>query len=328
MPVPLAPIIIPAAASVIGSGINALSQSGANRAGFNFSTKQWHMDRAAAIADWNAQNLYNSPAEQMKRLRAAGLNPNLVYGNGATTTAGAIRSTDSPHYNPTAPQWGSGLTEAARVGMAAYQDTRLQDQQVQNMEAQRRNMELDSILKTIQISSDQIKGARNELELGKARQLYDTSIATAEERLRAITSQTDIKISEEVRNAAMHAPNLLSALERVANIGADTALKKQQLENLRSSNVLQQMEIAMRKLGLSYNDSVILRMLSQFAEGKSLPELLRSLWDQLKQSGVSPTSSKSTPSGVFGIAPVGLGTPAENAKKWMDDFNSWRSRRR
>lgn len=30
----------------------------------------------------DAQNLYNSPAEQMKRLNIAGLNPNLVYGNG------------------------------------------------------------------------------------------------------------------------------------------------------------------------------------------------------------------------------------------------------
>ena len=28
------------------------------------------------------QNFYNSPAEQMKRLTAAGLNPNLVYGSG------------------------------------------------------------------------------------------------------------------------------------------------------------------------------------------------------------------------------------------------------
>lgn len=30
----------------------------------------------------DAQNVYNSPLEQIKRIRAAGLNPNLVYGNG------------------------------------------------------------------------------------------------------------------------------------------------------------------------------------------------------------------------------------------------------
>lgn len=33
---------------------------------------------------WNLQNEYNSPTQQMARIRAAGLNPNLVYGNGVT----------------------------------------------------------------------------------------------------------------------------------------------------------------------------------------------------------------------------------------------------
>jgi hypothetical protein len=41
---------------------------------------------------WQAENEYNSPKAQMQRLKEAGLNPNLVYGNGSvsgnTTTAG------------------------------------------------------------------------------------------------------------------------------------------------------------------------------------------------------------------------------------------------
>lgn len=44
---------------------------------------------------WNRQNEYNSPIEQMQRLKSAGLNPALVYGNGAVgNSAGTI-----PHYN-------------------------------------------------------------------------------------------------------------------------------------------------------------------------------------------------------------------------------------
>ena len=39
---------------------------------------------------WNRTNDYNSPLKQMERLKAGGLNPNLVYGNGATTTANNI----------------------------------------------------------------------------------------------------------------------------------------------------------------------------------------------------------------------------------------------
>lgn len=33
------------------------------------------------IAFWNMQNEYNTPANQMARLKEAGLNPNLIYGN-------------------------------------------------------------------------------------------------------------------------------------------------------------------------------------------------------------------------------------------------------
>lgn len=43
---------------------------------------------------WNMQNAYNSPSEQMKRLVAAGLNPNLAYGSLGYSTA-----SDAPVYN-------------------------------------------------------------------------------------------------------------------------------------------------------------------------------------------------------------------------------------
>ena len=49
--------------------------------------------RADALADWNMQNQYNSPAEQMKRYKEAGLSPHLIYGQ--THTASPVRSTDA-----------------------------------------------------------------------------------------------------------------------------------------------------------------------------------------------------------------------------------------
>lgn len=51
------------------------------------------------IAQWNRENAYNSPAAQMQRYKAAGLNPNLIYGQQNTSaqlsgqlTAGAPTS--------------------------------------------------------------------------------------------------------------------------------------------------------------------------------------------------------------------------------------------
>lgn len=48
---------------------------------------------------WNNANHYNSPEMQMARLKDAGLNPNLVYGNGSVT---GNTSTQTPKYQ--APQ--------------------------------------------------------------------------------------------------------------------------------------------------------------------------------------------------------------------------------
>ena len=73
--------------SVLGSGlISGIGSLGAsligNSLGYNQSKKlmdhQYQLQQQAI----DKMNLYNSPVEQMKRLSAAGLSPNLVYGSG------------------------------------------------------------------------------------------------------------------------------------------------------------------------------------------------------------------------------------------------------
>lgn len=273
---------VAAGASLLSSGAGVYAQGKMNKKTREWNEKMYGVQRADALTDWKLQNEYNSPAAQMERLKAAGLNPNLVYDNGATHTAQPVRSTDVKSWSPSAPDF-AGLSTAAAQGISAYQDWTLQQEQVKNMEAQRKNMALDSVLKTVELTSNQIQNARSKLELSRAQDLYDTSISTANEQLRALQTGTDIKISQEVRDAAMHAPNLLGAFERVAKLAVDSKVAQQQLENLKKTGILQQMEINMRKLGLSYSDSVILRMLSQFAGGRSLPEVAKDLFGEVKR---------------------------------------------
>lgn len=68
--------------NIIGAGLNFLG----NVIGGNIAAKS---NERAADKQYeyqkdliNRQNVYNSPANQMKRLQEAGLNPNLVYGGG------------------------------------------------------------------------------------------------------------------------------------------------------------------------------------------------------------------------------------------------------
>lgn len=70
---------------------------------FNDNKAMYELQKNDAISFWNMQNEYNSPAQQMKRLSDAGLNPMLVYGNGADNTSGAIStpSAQVPHISGT-----------------------------------------------------------------------------------------------------------------------------------------------------------------------------------------------------------------------------------
>lgn len=55
------------------------------REGQDFETLMWNKQQTENQRIWEQQNNYNSPLSQMQRLKAARLNPNLVYGSGNVT---------------------------------------------------------------------------------------------------------------------------------------------------------------------------------------------------------------------------------------------------
>lgn len=80
---------------------------------------------------WNLANQYNSPEQQMQRFKAAGLNENLIYGQGnAGNTATTLPQYSAPEYNP--PRVDFDVLSKMRT----YQDMRLQQTQIDNNKAQ------------------------------------------------------------------------------------------------------------------------------------------------------------------------------------------------
>lgn len=87
----------------MGSMIGQLGAATINQAtdltnlGFNmwntWRTNEQSYDQSRKL--WNLNNEYNKPINQMKRLEEAGLNPFLVYGNGATGNTSAQPSSPS-----------------------------------------------------------------------------------------------------------------------------------------------------------------------------------------------------------------------------------------
>lgn len=97
MPIPFSAFL-----PLIGSALGAASQVATNSAQRRTNLEFYDKQRVDALADYNKNNQYNSPKEQMARFKEAGLNPHLIYGQ--TNTAQPVRSTDAKTPNYVAPQ--------------------------------------------------------------------------------------------------------------------------------------------------------------------------------------------------------------------------------
>lgn len=77
-----------AGGSLLNTGLSSVFANSANKKSKNAALTQFWMQNYFM----NKQNEYNKPINQMARLREAGLNPNLVYGNGAGSLESASPS--------------------------------------------------------------------------------------------------------------------------------------------------------------------------------------------------------------------------------------------
>lgn len=134
MPFPLIAAGIAAAGSLAGGIIGNRAAARENQkqraATMQLAKYQYQTD----LDMWNRANAYNSPEEQMKRLQAAGLNPNMVYGSGS---AAGNTSAQLPKFN--APNLQFGLPNPAEglpAAIAMFQDFQIKQQQVDNLKAQ------------------------------------------------------------------------------------------------------------------------------------------------------------------------------------------------
>jgi len=134
MPLPLLPLIgagLTAGTSIFTNQQNIQAQQQANALQDKRNRELYQMQRADALSDWNMQNAYNSPSQQMQRYKEAGLNPNLIYGQ--MTNSPVVRSTEAKPADYVAPQIkGNPVAE----GIQAYQNIRQMELQSKGLEAQ------------------------------------------------------------------------------------------------------------------------------------------------------------------------------------------------
>lgn len=239
------PILAAAGISAAGSiGSSLLTNAGTKRAA-KFAAKE-------NLAQWHRQNAYNDPSAQMARLRAAGLNPNLIYGSspsGASGNADALPAVKAPEYKIDNPVQGFNQ-------FADYAKT---EATTNNLQEHSKVLSQEAILKAAQISDIGIKSARSKFDLGLAKDLRETSLQAAKANLRNTETNT---IGTEIDNRFKD----LSLRHRVKDIYYRVQNARATLKGTNLSNQLKKYELELNQLGIQKDDNLILRLLGKIAQ--------------------------------------------------------------
>lgn len=137
----------PVTLGLVGAGI-ASSITGAiasNKGSYTKWRQSFDHSHKANIEDWNMQNEYNLPINQLKRLRQAGINPNFMLNSGSiSSSAGSV----SPASGAVIPQQnvGEAGVRGAQAGM-----------QLAQMKSAIQNTDADTELKRTQAEGQQIQ---------------------------------------------------------------------------------------------------------------------------------------------------------------------------
>lgn len=264
MPIPLALLAagITAAGQAGSNLLNASSVQKTNQRQQDYNQQLYEKQRADALADWNMQNAYNSPAQQMQRFKEAGLNPNLIYGQ--MTNAPVVRSTDAK-----APDFVAPRIDTNSVGniLGTYMNVRQQDLNLKKEQA------------AIDLLQEQTKGVTLENQRKEAILPYSGDAAEIKNRLMnaqiddVLASMTSKRlqsslygiqaerIQEEIKTLIQNREWQNLTNQQKLQIGEiikqngllDSAIKGEQITGQKLDNKVKEVELRLRDLNLSPN---------------------------------------------------------------------------
>jgi len=199
-------------AAAIGAGGSIISSLIGNRGRRRAEdrARNWNLEQ------WHRQNKYNHPLEQMARLEAAGLNPNMIYGSSpgsAVGNAGAVHPGKAPEY-----KFADPVVAGAALPVQQAQHANLSSQSIKNL-AEARKTGIDAgISKENLLRLEMTLGEYLEEATGRAQEAkykgksakikYGIENATQKDQIRKIVAEADLTglrkdIEKEIRDRAV-----------------------------------------------------------------------------------------------------------------------------
>lgn len=214
-----------------------------------FAVSQFRREKSAAIDLWNLQNAYNTPSAQMKRLTAAGLNSNLVYGGGATTLASAPSTPSASMSTANAPSvLPESLGSAVRgisSGLGSYFSFRNQKLQGDLVDSKVVNNVLSAYGKGI--DNDIANATKGTVISMVNERLSNLKADTTGKNLRNSISRVEANLKKTYgEKRVLRELKMMAA--KIKKIGVDTGISNYNYSN-------------MQKFGIFPSDSIIRRTL-------------------------------------------------------------------
>ncbi|AZL82763.1 DNA pilot protein [Apis mellifera associated microvirus 56] len=258
-------------AGIFTSKANRKSQKDINQANIdavernNLASRQWEreqMDYENKINKewWDMTNAYNSPAAQVERLKAANLNPALLYGSAPQNVAGSLDSAhgsasrgDTAHLQPpTYDKLAIGsLFGSTLQAMQFEMQKKLTDSQVANNVADAN--------KTIASTPADTPAARQALndQMDKNNAILDANKSKISSETENIEESTKLRKQQGLLNVQEGALKAAKILRERAETQLTGVRQKQVLNAIRSADVqreIMEFELQQRKKGQNPND--------------------------------------------------------------------------
>lgn len=276
-------LIVPGA-SILSDGINAVVDGINNRAARRWQEKMMQWQRDANLTDMGLQNAYNSPAEQMKRLREAGLNPNLVYGNGVVQGQSAqIKGASAPSSSATRTNIDGGK---AVMGFLNAKQMELQNdnlvaqnkvltEQAKNIAADTTQKKFGADLKEFDFNyktdtRNQSLYGLQQRNINAYRQgnLTQAQIANTQERTKTEVDTRQPRINAILQTTSESLQRIVNMRVQAAKSMAEISYIYTQVENAQKDGKLKDVDLKLRSMeqrlksrGLTWSDPTYLRQM-------------------------------------------------------------------
>lgn len=252
---------------------NRKLQERQNKADREFQKYMYDLERQHALEDFTRGNEYNHPLQQMARLRQAGLNPNLVYGKGAETTAVQIRGSQPGGTPLVAPKNDfrlQGLGHLFNESLSTHQQIEQSQAQTDLLNKQASLAIKEGTLKDATTAKTLQDTATSQFELKKAQELKDLVVEKAKLDNLQTKAETQYRVDENERQKLSNTANVKKTLVEIetaklqqAKTTQETEQIKQNLKLLQQDELVKQVEVELARVGVLKSDPLYYRLFMQ-----------------------------------------------------------------